>query len=277
MIGQIIKVKKSFCEVKLDKEIKSCVVRGNVKKMRPVVGDLVEVDKDGAISLILPRSSYFIRPNCANVDIVNVVVASVPKPDFLVVDRLIAMAINGGAGVIITVNKSDISSSVADYVLANYQNAVDKIFVVSAEKNTGLQELKNYLQGKLVVFAGQSAVGKTSIINGIFGENFRVGDLSKKTQRGKNTTTSSTIVESDNVRLMDTPGFTSLYALNIKQEDLKNCYREFNGKQCYFVDCLHNLEPDCGVKLSVENKEISQDRYNRYLSILKEIKEQKYE
>ncbi|MBO4963249.1 MAG: ribosome small subunit-dependent GTPase A [Clostridia bacterium] len=277
MIGQIIKVKKSFCEVKLDKEIKSCVVRGNVKKMRPVVGDLVEIDKDGAISLILPRNSYFIRPSCANVDIVNVVVASVPKPDFLVVDRLIAMAINGGAGVIITVNKSDISSDVADYVLANYQNAVDKIFVVSAEKNTGLQELKNYLQGKLVVFAGQSAVGKTSIINGIFGENFRVGEVSKKTQRGKNTTTSSTIVESDNVRLMDTPGFTSLYALNIKQEDLKNCYREFYGKQCYFVDCLHNLEPDCGVKLSVENKEISQDRYNRYLTILKEIKEQKYE
>ena len=275
MIGQIVRVKKSFCEVKLQSDIVACQVRGNVKRQRPVVGDFVEIDSSGAICKIIERTSYFIRPNCANVDIVNIVIASVPKPDYLVVDRLIAMAINGGSGVVITINKSDLSTEVVEYVKQHYQNSVDGIFEVSALNGNGLEELKEFLKGKLVVFAGQSAVGKTSLINGLFGENFKVGDLSRKTQRGKNTTTSSCIVESQGIKVMDTPGFTSLYALNILQEDLKNCYREFLNCQCYFSDCLHQSEPNCGVKKLVENGEISLDRYNRYLAILKEIEEQK--
>lgn len=275
MIGQIVKVKKSFCEVKTQEKFLSCMVRGNVKKLRPVVGDFVEIDSDNAICSIMPRKSYFIRPLCSNVDCVNIVIATLPKPDYLVVDRLIAMARNGGAGVVITVNKSDLSSDVFDYVTKNYSNAVDKIFSVSAINGSGTEQLKEYLQGKLVVFAGQSAVGKTSLINGIFSESFRVGELSRKTQRGKNTTTSSQIIEDSGIRVMDTPGFTSLYALNIPLENLKDCYLEFENKQCYFNDCKHLSEPDCGVKQCVENGEISLDRYNRYKLIYNEIKEQK--
>lgn len=275
MTGQIIKVKKSFCEVKVQDKVLPCLVRGNVKKLRPVVGDFVEIDKDNAICSIAPRKSHFIRPLCSNVDCVNIVIASVPKPDYLVVDRLIAMACNGGAGVILTVNKCDLSTEVSNYVFEHYQKAVDKIFTVSAVNGQGTAELKEYLQGKLVVFAGQSAVGKTSLVNGIFSESFRVGELSRKTQRGKNTTTSSQIIEDNGIRVMDTPGFTSLYALNIPLENLKDCYAEFEGKKCYFNDCKHLSEPDCGVKLSVEKGEISQERYNRYKLIYNEIKEQK--
>ncbi len=274
MTGQIVKVKKSFCEVKVE-EIITCSVRGNVKKLRPVVGDFVEIDKDRAICSLLPRKSYFIRPLCANVDCVNIVIASLPKPDYLVVDRLIAMANHGGAEVVLTVNKSDISGEVADYVLKNYSNTVSKIFIVSAKNKTGTEQLKEYLQGKLVVFAGQSAVGKTSLINGIFSENFKVGELSRKTQRGKNTTTASSIVEDSGIRVMDTPGFTSLYALNIPLNQLKNCYPEFENKTCYFNDCNHLSEPDCGVKSAVISGEISSDRYERYKTIYNEIKEQK--
>ena len=80
MIGQIIKVKKSFCEVKVDNQILSCVVRGNVKKLHLVVGDFVDIDKDGAICKLQERKSYFIRPNCSNVDVVNIVIATLPKP-----------------------------------------------------------------------------------------------------------------------------------------------------------------------------------------------------
>ena len=277
MLGQIIKVKKHLCEVNVNGKILVCQVRGNVKKQKPVVGDFVQIDSDYAICKINPRSSYFIRPNCANVDVVNIVIATLPKPDYMVVDRLIAMAINGGAGVVITVNKVDLGQDVANYVLENYTVSVDKIFVCSTLDNSGILELKTYLQNKLVVFAGQSAVGKTSIINAIFNKDFKVGELSKKTQRGKNTTTASTIVESENIKIMDTPGFTSLYALNIKEEELKNCYREFENINCYFADCLHNQEPDCGVKQALEKNNISTERYNRYIQILKEIKEQKYE
>jgi ribosome biogenesis GTPase len=272
--GQIIKVKKSLCEVNAG-QILTCSVRGNVKKLRPVVGDYVEIDSDHAICALLERKSYFIRPLCANVDCVNIIIASLPKPDYLVVDRLIAMAIHGGAEVVLTVNKSDLSNEVADYVLQNYSNSVNKIFIVSAKNKSGTEQLKEYLQGKLVVFAGQSAVGKTSLINSIFSESFKVGELSRKTQRGKNTTTASSIVEDSGIRVMDTPGFTSLYALNIPLEELKNCYPEFEGKSCYFNDCNHLSEPDCGVKKAVENGDISIDRYQRYKAIYSEIKEQR--
>ena len=275
MTGQIVKLKKSFCEVKAEGKIISCSVRGNVKRLRPVVGDFAEIDKDNAICALLPRASYFIRPLCSNVDCVNIVIASIPKPDFLVVDRLIAMARNGGAEVLLTVNKCDLSSEVSAYVFEHYLKAVDKIFTVSALNGQGTQELKDYLQGKLVVFAGQSAVGKTSLVNGIFSESFRVGELSRKTQRGKNTTTSSQIIEDSGIRVMDTPGFTSLYALNIPLENLKDCYVEFEDKRCFFNDCKHLIEPDCGVKFSVESGEISSDRYDRYKLIYNEIKEQK--
>lgn len=245
-----------------------------MRKNLPVVGDFVGLDDSGLICKIFERSSFFIRPNVANVDCVNIVIAHAPKPDYMLVDKLIAQALSGGAEAIITINKCD--EVLVDYVIETYKNAVSKIFTVSAVTGSGIDELKDYLKGKLVAFAGQSAVGKTSLINKIFGGDFRVGNLSRKTNRGKNTTTYSRIVESGEIRVVDTPGFTSFYMQNFTADDLKNYYKEFENTSCFYRDCTHLHEPSCGVKELVDLGKINLDRYNRYTLIYKEIKGDKW-
>ncbi len=245
-----------------------------------VVGDYVEVENQ-VITKFYPRKSRFIRPNVANVDCVNVVIASLPAPDFLLIDKIIATTISGGAKICLTVNKADISRDLYSYIVENYSKAVDKIFFVSAKTGDGIEELKSYLKDMLVVFIGQSAVGKTSLCNIIFNLNKPVGELSDKTQRGRHTTTSSQIYYSNGYGIVDTPGFNDSLC-DIKSNDLASCYLEFEPyfNKCYFLDCKHVSEPDCAIKEAVRNGEISKDRYSRYIEIynnlLKDEKNAKY-
>lgn len=213
-----------------------------------------------------------------NVDYVNIVVGAPPKPDFLLIDKVIINAINSRVGVIITVNKTDLTCDIYDYVVKNYSNAVDEIFSVSSLTGENVNVLKDYLKGKLCAFVGQSAVGKTSLLNKLFNLDGRVGELSDKTNRGKHTTTSSQIYFYDGCKIVDTPGF-SANICDIKSTEIKDCYRDFASfSDCYYLDCKHNKEPDCAIKTAVCNGEISKDRYDRYIEILNEkIKEEKYD
>lgn len=245
-----------------------------------VVGDFVEV-VDDAITKLYPRFSQFVRPNIANVNFVNVIVAPTPKPDFLLVDKMIISAINGGAKVIITVNKCDLSLDVFNYVSEHYSDVVNKIFAVSTVTNQGVELLKNELKGNLCAFFGQSAVGKTSLLNTMFGISNRVGEVSQKTLRGRHTTTSSQIHTVCGTKIVDTPGFSAL-SCQVKSAEIKECYPEFVNLEntCYYIGCTHTHEPDCAVKLALDSGKISVDRYNRYVEIYKtalgEEKNEKY-
>ena len=230
---------------------------------------------NGVIEKVEPRSSYYPRTNVANVTLINIVIAPLPEPDYLLVDKLIAEAYAGGAKVTLTVNKADTGLSVFNYCKENYSNAVDAIFSVSAETGEGIDELVSYLNGNFTAFAGQSAVGKTSLINRIFGTDKAVNSLSEKTLRGRHTTTSREIHCADGLAVIDTPGFSSLELTGVKSDELDKLYKEFTpyvGK-CYYIGCSHTAEPDCLIKDAVSSGEISSDRYSRYLSIYKEIKE----
>lgn len=156
----------------------------------------------------------------------------------------------------------------------NYQKAVDKIFLVSAKTGEGVEEFKAFLKGKLSVFSGQSAVGKTSIVNRLFGENKRTGEVSVKTQKGKQTTTVSEITESDGIRIIDTPGFSAM-DIDIEEDVFPWSYPEFScfANECRFRGCRHINEPDCAVKTATDGGEIYSERYLRYKQIYKEIKE----
>lgn len=274
--GIIIKSRsKEFVVLSNGKEY-TCVARGNlkIKDKKLITGDKVEFS-DGVITKIEDRQSIIGRPRVANADVVNIVIASKPQPDYLLVDKMIIECVRVGISVYITVNKCDVDSVTSDYINKHYRNAVDAVFTVSAESGEGIDELKNALKGKLCCLSGQSAVGKTSLCNAIFGKNEAVNTVSQKTDRGRHTTTAREIHYSQDLLIVDTPGFSSLDIESVKSYDLANYYKDFaeyNGK-CFYIGCMHISEPDCCLKQALDLGEISKDRYERYLTIYKEIKE----
>ncbi len=258
--------------MKSDGSVSVCAAKGSLKIKSDgiVTGDFVNVE-NGVITGVLPRKNRLKRPNVANIDLVAVVVGRPPEPDYYLIDKIIGACTINSIDVAVVVNKLDLEN--AKKIESNYSSAVSEIFRVSAKTGEGIDELFTSLKGKLVVFTGQSAVGKTSILNKIFGENRQVGELSKKTERGKQTTTVSEIIEKNGVEIADTPGFSSI-DLALSEDELPHSYPEFLpylGK-CRFSDCRHVGEPDCAVKNAVAENKINKDRYSRYVEIYKEIK-----
>ena len=128
------------------------------------------------------------------------------------------------------------------------------------------------LSDKLAVLAGQSAVGKTSIVNAMFGLDLKTGELSEKIVRGKHTTTRSEIFEVEDVKIIDSPGFAVIDA-DVDVKLLPECYNEyFNvSSMCKFRGCTHISEPECKVKELVQSGKLSKQRYERYVEIYNEL------
>jgi len=273
--GHVIKIQSGRFYVETEKGVIDCFARGKLKTRDGAIitGDFVDVD-DCVIVDVYPRKNELIRPRVANVDLLAIVISAVPKPDFHTVDKLIAYARQIGIETVIIVNKSDIKSDLYGIVAENYSAAVSVIREISALNGSGIDDLRRLLCGKVTVFAGQSAVGKTSVSNVLLGENRIVGELSEKTLRGKQTTTVSEIIENDGLKIVDTPGFSAFDA-RIRSEKLAYGYAEFAAfsHTCRFADCNHINEPDCGIKNAVLCGEINKERYRRYREIYKELSE----
>ena len=273
MIGQVYKVHTDSYSVKCGEQLYQCGARGVLKKRGEgiLVGDIVNVENQTIVS-VQKRKNRFVRPNVANVDLVVAVVSPQPKPDFFILDKLYLNAVKEDVEFIIVVNKVDVSDLLLKQVLLEYGNLGVQILELSTKTQSGIKQLISKLQGKLTVLAGQSAVGKTSIVNALFGLDMKTGDLSEKIERGKHTTTRSEIFEKENLKLIDTPGFAVIDAM-LGLEDLPLCYPEyFNvSEKCRFRGCTHVNEPGCEVKRLVEAGELSLKRYERYVEIYKEI------
>ena len=272
-IGQVYKVHTNKYFVKVGENLVQCDARGllKIKGEGILVGDLVEVEKTTIVK-VLERKNRFIRPNVSNVDSVVAVLAPEPKPDYFLLDKLCVNALKEGVEFVLVVNKSDINENLFNEIKAEYSNAIVKFFSVSSKTGQGVDQLKDYLTGKLSVFAGQSAVGKTSITNAMFSLNLKTGDLSQKIVRGKHTTTRSEIFEFENIKIIDSPGFAVIDA-DVELNDLKSFYPEYLevAEGCKFRGCAHVSEPNCKVKELVENGVLSKKRYDRYVQIYKEI------
>ncbi len=227
----------------------------------------------GTIEKILPRKNELVRPYVANVDVTVIVIAPVPKPDYYLVDKIIINCYKDNIEPVLCVNKSDLISDVELKRLTNGYGIING-FSVSAYTGDGLNELKEYMSGKLVCLAGQSAVGKTSLLNALTGGNVETGSISRRIERGKNTTRHTEIYDLDaNTEIIDTCGF-SLLEIDMKPSELKLYYPEFTrfNDDCKFSSCVHINEPYCAVKRAVDNGEIDKNRYGRYIELYNEIK-----
>lgn len=274
--GIIVNASSDKFTVYRDGEYYALSARGvlKIKSSGIKVGDKVEFDGANILS-VLPRKNFLPRLNTANIDCVNIVISPMPRPDLLLVDKLIVESNILGCRTIITVNKSDIDDGLARYIFENYSRAVDGIVAVSAKNGEGIEDLRAMIKGKLTVFCGQSAVGKTSALNALFDLSEKINSVSEKTGRGRHTTTRRKIIVDGDDFVVDTPGFSTLGVTSVDSAKLADYYTDFaayNGK-CYYIGCTHSSEPDCLVKNAVLRGEISRDRYERYLLLLKEIRE----
>ena len=138
--------------------------------------------------------------------------------------------------------------------------------------------LKEKLHGKVSCFSGQSAVGKSSLLNALFPDlQLAVGELSEKIDRGKHTTRHAELVPYESGAVLDTPGFSLLESDWIEQYELDACCPEFAYApfRCRYPDCMHDSEPDCGVKALLQDGTLSQGRYERYIVLARENQERR--
>ena len=181
---------------------------------------------------------------------------------------------------VICFNKKDLASEEETRTLCEtYRNCGYQVILSSALEKEGLDEIHRILKGKTTVVAGPSGVGKSSLTNLLQGEvQMETGEISRKLKRGRHTTRHSQVIPvGEDTFLMDTPGFSSLYLMNMEEQDLKNYFPEFRKYEdtCRFQGCRHIHEPGCRVKEALENGEISRLRYEDYLSLYEELKEKR--
>ena len=249
--------------------------------LSPLVGDEVlftpgEGEEHGWLEEILPRSSQCLRPPVANVSLLLIVVAPVPEPDLLLVDRMMVRARAQGMDMLLVVNKCDLDEGLAQELSAQYAGAQVPVYAVSAESGQGLATLRERMGGRLCCLTGQSGVGKSTLLNALLGLSLETGEISRKIQRGKNTTRHAELLIKDGLRVLDTAGF-SLLELDGGMEPvtLKEYYPEFaayEGK-CRFEPCYHDREPGCAVTAAYGEGAIHPQRLARYRALLAEVRQ----
>ena len=249
--------------------------------LSPLVGDEVlftpgEGEEHGWLEEILPRSSQCLRPPVANVSLLLIVVAPVPEPDLLLVDRMMVRARAQGMDMLLVVNKCDLDEGLAQELQAQYAGAQAPVYAVSAESGQGLAALRERMGGRLCCLTGQSGVGKSTLLNALLGLSLETGEISRKIQRGKNTTRHAELLVKDGLRVLDTAGF-SLLELDGGMEPviLKEYYPEFavyEGK-CRFEPCYHDREPGCAVTAACGEGAIHPQRLARYRALLAEVRQ----
>ena len=189
-------------------------------------------------------------------------------------DKLYVYCVLNNIEPVLVINKSDLArSDFLDDIVSQYYFL--KIFVVSAKDNKNLNDLAEYIGGSLCALCGQSAVGKSSILNALVPDiNLATQDLSQKIDRGKHTTRVNEIFIHNNLIIADTPGFTSL-ELELDYRDLADYYPEFQiEKTCKYLDCSHIKEgKDCEIFSQVEMGNINKNRYARYIDLYNKLKE----
>lgn len=302
--GRVMTIVPQGIMVEHEEQTYACQLRGLLKKEKTQAKNLVTVgdivffeplsDHEGVIASVAPRRTLLSRADnlsqkkeqmiAANVDLV-LITASVVNPPFKpeLVDRYLIAAGMGGITPLVVVNKIDrLPENPAEEELLEeakeaYAKAGVPLLLVSTETGVGLNELQEALKGKIVVFSGQSGVGKTSLINALLGASLKVGKTVDRTKKGSHTTSYSQLLPlPSGGYLVDTPGIRSFGLWDLKLEEIERYFDEIHelGTRCKFPDCSHTHETPCAVQSALESGELSPLRYISYCALRASIQEE---
>lgn len=268
------------------------------KRLKPVCGDQVHAEAigneaDWLITSILERRNQLTRPNtrgqvevlAANLDLLIVVAAASPKPDWYIVDRYLCAAEFMSVDAVVVFNKTDLDSgdngTAAE--LNEYSRIGYGVIRSSAKTEAGMAEIRDALAGHCAIIVGQSGVGKSSIINRLTADSAqRTASISEKTGEGRHTTVNSVMIQiPGSGSVIDSPGVRDYAPALASSQDAAACFREIaaSAQDCRFANCKHLREPGCAVKSGVEDGTISERRYEsfkRVMNLTEKLSEGRY-
>jgi ribosome biogenesis GTPase / thiamine phosphate phosphatase len=266
------------------------VLRGKAKRETPrvVVGDRVRLEPEptGQYHGVLgvePRTTLLerrvpegrgSRPVAANIDEVFVVTATVdPRPIPQLIDRLLVVAEANSIPAAVVVNKVELDPGCD--LIERCRAAGYMVYPTSAKTGAGIHEFAAALRGRISVVTGPSGAGKSSLLNAVQpGLRLRIGEISARVRRGKNTTVSAVMLPlHDGGFLVDTPGFSEVGLWGIEPRELASCFPEMRPYigECRYADCRHLSEPGCRIQAAADSDEIQADRLESYRVLLNEL------
>ena len=289
----------------MDGSVVECRVKGNfrlkgIRSTNPVaVGDHVKFDvrSDGTAYIveILERRNCIVRKAsnlskqshilAANLDLCFLIVTiNHPATATTFIDRFLAAAEAYRVPVVLVFNKTDLyddaDNEELEYLTAVYESIGYRCLRTSAKESKGIEELKEMMRGNVSLLAGNSGVGKSSLVNAVAPEiAARVGEISKTHDTGMHTTTYTEMFEfMPDSFIVDTPGVKGFGTYDMEVEEISHYFVEFFelSKDCRYGNCTHTHEPGCAVLEALEKGELAPSRYQSYLSMLEDKEEGKY-